>query len=680
MPGLKSKALADGEVDSANVTTTLDDIVPTITGGGQSTASANGFTVTTNKPYGSNSFLISGAFDDTSTIYASQEGGGAVTVTISADMAYLIDAYAVTVGNSVKQYGAVVLQASSDNATWVELDSQTLSNTRTAGRELFSLPSSDDAYRYYRLTFSSLEGVNIDIAEIELLSSNTTVVSISDPAIYDAITIAEFDALGIKKSGASLSAQEAKYLSQLIDEKNYTSTDSKSELQAFADAVVALLATVDGSDATTPNADDISQAQLNLIGVSLVSGANAATRYTDVITYLKKSSTDFSTYAHGGAFDHILKVKEVLTAAISGLSEIERAAELNNANDAYPLLQQYGDASITGVSTDNLASINSMLNSNAVTGADITLASPGIQGLITLYNEVLTAATSGGAASLTQSEYESIGVTGFSATATRATAEVAVLNEVITSFTDNTKVDRINEVVEIRKAVTALMDTVEGKTPAVTKAQLGLLGFDIDNADSDVNSPSVTNDNLSAIQKVLADTGIGTDYDTVDSLSEIQTLVNGAVNALEAVKTEADANDGDSVTVAQLQAMGIEGAVDTGNVGENIGLINSILDGTVASTDANTLEKVQKLVDVAAKVVDLAGDASAAKLTQAELTLIGITGVNSATKLALVNDLLEADGTAQAALSDIQAFADVAAKVITNLELAVMRRLPIAMP
>jgi hypothetical protein len=102
----------------------------------------------------------------------------------------------------------------------------------------------------------------------------------------------------------------------------------------------------------------------------------------------------------------------------------------------------------------------------------------------------------------------------------------------------------------------------------------------------------------------------------------------------------------------------------------NIALINSILDGTLASTDANTLEKVQKLVDVAVKVVDLAGDVSAAKLTQAELTLIGITGVNSATKLALVNDLLVADSTAQAALSDIQTFANVAAKVITNLELA----------
>jgi len=73
---------------------------------------------------------------------------------------------------------------------------------------------------------------------------------------------------------------------------------------------------------------------------------------------------------------------------------------------------------------------------------------------------------------------------------------------------------------------------------------------------------------------------------------------------------------------------------------------------------------------VADKVIALADNPSAPRLTQAELVLIGVTGVDSAVKLALVIDLLVADATAQATVAEIQTYATAVGKVLTNAALA----------
>ncbi|WP_340245419.1 hypothetical protein, partial [Roseobacter sp. HKCCA2468] len=117
----------------------------------------------------------------------------------------------------------------------------------------------------------------------------------------------------------------------------------------------------------------------------------------------------------------------------------------------------------------------------------------------------------------------------------------------------------------------------------------------------------------------------------------------------------------------------VEGAVETGS-GANMALINSALDTTaIASANVDTLEKVQALVDAAAKVVALAGDTAAPRLVAGDLTKLGVdltslaSGNTKANAIALINDLLVADATAQTSVGDIQTKADALGALIDDV-------------
>ena len=102
----KVEALADGEVDTVTIGTSVTDIVPTLTGGSGSQVSGGGFTVTTSSPYTNNDYLISGAFDDSTNFYAS--GSSLPTVNIVADKPYAVSGFAITDVNGAKQWLSLI--------------------------------------------------------------------------------------------------------------------------------------------------------------------------------------------------------------------------------------------------------------------------------------------------------------------------------------------------------------------------------------------------------------------------------------------------------------------------------------------------------------------------------------------------------------------------------------------
>jgi hypothetical protein len=281
------------------------------------------------------------------------------------------------------------------------------------------------------------------------------------------------------------------------------------------------------------------------------------------------------------------------------------------------------------------------------------------------YNAVLDAADSGTAdttLALSADEYARIGITGLDITTSpqpaKQTAKLAILNEVIEGLAKTT-VDTIPKLQLVFNAADALLRTVDGETPAITQPQLELLGF-----------TGVTADNLSAIQKALSDVDTATDYAAVDSLSEVTAIVNDAISALAAISDAALDNDADSrtdgvdttagLTADDFVAMGVEGVDAT-----NLSLILSALNDTdIDNTDIFNLETTQALVTAAAKVVALAGNATAPKLVAADLTKLGLdlseldSGNVKANAIALLNDLLIADSTAQTAVADIQVLVD----------------------
>jgi hypothetical protein len=673
----KVQTLADGEADTVSTTVSFGDIVPAFTTTGRASATQNNFTVSTDKPYATDSHLISRAFDNTAAIFASAtNNAGPVNVYIAADAAYQLAAFTVKFPNSSLYAKTVKFFRSNDNSTWAEVESF----SAVPGENFFSLSTTAQDYRYFRIEFSDINQSsqnNIDVEEIELLrASNSYIVDNIDGKDDDVglVTASEFASLGIKSVAAgtpNLSAEAALFLNQIIDERSLDVVADVSKIAALSSAIEKLLSTADVTNGSiTAALGDVTWQELNLLGLSLIDSTNVAS----VLTYLKGSGG-----ANYRTLDHFVKVKADIVANLSNISQIALAAELNTATAAYPTLEQWktinaldGDTA-NDVIASTLAAMNSLLNTPNVTGAVVEDTTK-LRGLVGLYNQVLAAADGGSSSTslaLTAANYADLGITGLDTTTSpqpaAQTAKLAIVNAVIEGRA-KTAVDSIAEVQTLFDAATALLRTVEGKAPAVTKAQLGQLGFDIDNADGNGSTPSVTDNNLSAIQKALTDKGVGTDYDTVDSLSDVQTIVHAAVNALDAIAAAA-ANGANNATFAVGTAFtdaGIEG-VDA----SNISLINSIFNtAAVDAANANTLEKVQSLVDVADKVVSLAGNAAAAKLTVADLAKVGITVTRDA-ELSLVNDLLIDDSTAQTSVAEIQAFFTAVVSILDDAAAAV---------
>ena len=157
-----------------------------------------------------------------------------------------------------------------------------------------------------------------------------------------------------------------------------------------------------------------------------------------------------------------------------------------------------------------------------------------------------------------------MGVSGVDTTTSPEPAEqvarLAILNAVLddAAYAD---VDRVAEVQAIHDAAQAVLRTAQGQTPVVSKAQLGLLGFDLDNADSDAATPAITNTNLSAIQQVLINLNISGDFSALDDFTKLATLVGDAVAAMAVIEAAAGVDDDSAITtitdISTFSDMGI---------------------------------------------------------------------------------------------------------------------------
>ncbi len=209
----------------------------------------------------------------------------------------------------------------------------------------------------------------------------------------------------MKNGSNNLSALEAKYLSQVIDDKSLDLVSDVDSIQAYADAVIALIATSAVNDNSTGDITGaITQDQFDLLGLSLI---NSDLRHSQVVNYLKTAAVDFSASSPA----HIFQIREELISTLTDLQELERVAELDIATNSAPGVTRYSavNANTPGaVAADNLEFLNSVLNTSEVSGSDVTIAAD-VVALALLSRKVVTAATSGGSAlTLAQDEFESL--------------------------------------------------------------------------------------------------------------------------------------------------------------------------------------------------------------------------------------------------------------------------------
>jgi hypothetical protein len=294
---------------------------------------------------------------------------------------------------------------------------------------------------------------------------------------------------------------------------------------------------------------------------------------------------------------------------------------------------------VTGVTEDNLASVNDALNDADVTGEQANTAAK-VQAIVDGFNAILANAdgTANNAINPTQANYTAIGVSGVD-----TAPEVSLLGDVIDGK-NRTNVDTVSQVQTLANAVQAVMNG----NP--TEAQLAALGI-----------TGVTSANLGTVQAALA---TPVDATQLNTLAGVQSVVNNAIYATGAIQDAAQNNTATATTpsVAQYLAAGVTG-VDA----NNLAAINDALnDPDVTGAQADTTAKVQAIVDGFNAILNNATIAATPNPTLSNYAAIGVNGVDSAVKVNLLGDVIDTLAPADVSqVAQVQALADAVSAVMT---------------
>jgi hypothetical protein len=428
-------------------------------------------------------------------------------------------------------------------------------------------------------------------------------------------TQAQYTAIGV--TGVN-SAVKVSLLGDVIDVSASTAVDTVAKVQALADAVAAVMTGAGGGTGPTVT-------QLQLLGFPSVTANN-----------LSVAQAAISATADDGSGVDTLAELQTVVGAIVSLDVISAY----DGNNPAPAVADYGYIGVTGVTSGNLAAINTAI---ALLGSTDTDSQAEVQAVVTGYRAILTAAdsTDNNATNPTQAQYMAIGVTDIN-----STAKVSLLGDVI-DVSAPSAVDTVAEVQALANAVTAVMTGAAGGT-APTLSELQLLGVS-----------NVTANNLSAVQGAIAATADnGT---SVDTLSELQALVNGVKNALDVISAYTGSNTAPALTDYTKIAV-------SGVTSGNLAAINTSV-ALLSSTATDSQTEVQAVVD--AYLAVLAGadgtDNNATKPTQVQYEAMGVTGMDTATELSLLGDVIDVKVSADVdTVAEVQALANAVAAVMTG--------------
>jgi hypothetical protein len=362
-----------------------------------------------------------------------------------------------------------------------------------------------------------------------------------------------------------------------------------------------------------------------------------------------------------------------VSAAIAGASsvavadvaieQIRDAAQNNTAISSSLAASVYSAAGVTGVTTANLAAINSALDSTAVTGVQADTRQE-VQAIVDAYNTILASADGVGGNTTrapTAAQYAAIGVTGVSGTPA-ADIPIFLLNNAVDAMS-TAGVDTVDEVQAMADAAYRVIAAAGGNSAqiaALTQADLSALGI-----------TGVTASLLPAVQMAI---GATTPDTAIDTVVEIQALVNtvagNVANALNIIRDAAQNNTATN-TAPGLSIYAAAGV--TGVVTGNLAAINSALDSfSVTGAQADTAQKVQVIVDSYNTILNSADGISGNTLvapTGMQYAAIGVTGVSGTatpgTALYLLDDVVDASLRASVDTEpEVQAIADAAAHVM----------------
>lgn len=422
---------------------------------------------------------------------------------------------------------------------------------------------------------------------------------------------------------------------------NQTQLELRTSISAFAQSNV--------NDTNTPAPTVADYEVLGIHGVDL----NNLSTINSALATLNVNAQSVSTPA---------LIQSLVDSYNTGLSLNLIQAYANDASNTTPTHQHYVDVGVTGVDANNVASINTVLATAAVTAQEVSTVLD-IQAIVDAYQTLFDLANGTDDAlngsNPADSVYALLGVTGVD-----SATKTSLLGDVI-DIKSNADIQTAPQIQALADAVNAVMQGAAGHTgPSLDElTRLGITGVDAS------NMPAV----LLAIANTNAN---GSDVDTLAELQSVvntgQATVQAVVNVIQAfalanTSPRPTAPTGTAPTVNDYANAGITG-VDA----QNLASINDALaTSTVTNIQVNSVSKVQALVNAYLAVFNAAdGQAnnatnSATLPVQGQYGLIGITGVDSVAKAKLLGNKLDALGRADVDLTgEIQTLADAASAVV----------------
>ena len=443
-------------------------------------------------------------------------------------------------------------------------------------------------------------------SEVQALVDAFAKVASSANGVADGATplsAVEFAALGLS---AVDSAGEVGLLNELIDRQAASAVDSYGELAALASRVTRLM----GEAAGVAASPALTASDLAALGISGVTAENLA----EVLAAIRASADD------GSDIDTLSELQILVAAAVaqSRQDAIDRISQYDGTSSTTtPTLADYANAGVSGVSANNLLSINSAFAEIALADSNTTVS---IQGVVTGYVAILLGADgqSDGDLSLTASGYVAMNLTRVD-----TSGKANLLNEVL-DRSATSAVDTYPELQAISHVVADIFLVSAGaqaQSP-LTAARLALIGLS-----------GVTGDNVALIVAAIANTS--DDTLGVDSLAELQTLVNQVRTSQAAALAVISAHDGANTapSLSTFESAGITG-VDS----SNIGIINQFL-AVMSAESTDSVSEVQALVDAVNKLM-ICADGTANNncvFTAAEFQAMGYGDIDTQEEVDALN-------------------------------------------
>ena len=490
----------------------------------------------------------------------------------------------------------------------------------------------DDNIDVINEAIASLNGEDVDTAaEVQdIVSSIVALNKIEDYAednTNSTPTVADYEAAGV----VGVTSDNIEDVNDVVDSKVGIDVDTVPELQAIinnavdsVDAVntITEYANTNGTS-TTPTSTDFANAGVTIPNNTTVDEIN------EEIAKLT-----------GEDVDTALEIQELI-GSISALNKIEDYADDNT--NATPTVDDYAKAGVVGVTADNLNSVNAKVDEAVNNSADVDTV-PELQALVNTADNSVNAVdkistyaqTNGTSTTPSAEDYKDAGVSTGVVDPLNPTQEeqefIDEINEAIAKLEEE-DVDTAAEIAEVIASIISL-NKIEDYANDNTNATPTVADYEA------AGVVGVTSDNLNDVNKAV-DEAVN-NSDDVDTVPELQALINSTVSSVDAVDTISQYAESNGTSSTPTSTNYVDAGVDI-PANTTIEEVNEVI-ATLEAVDVDSASEIQDIVNAVSalnKIEDYAEDNTNATPSVVDYATAGVVGVTE-DNLDYVNSLVDA--------------------------------------